>query len=126
MKKLAIYLIFGLLVFSGCKKDNNEDELSREELLCNKWKIEKYEINDMLAEYMTAYSWKFVADGTLEIQEVDTQFPEILYAKTEWRWVNNGEKIEIKALDNNDKDFYTKDEFILCDIKTLTGKSLST
>lgn len=124
MKNTVIIILALLIGFASCKKDE-ENEPSKEDLLCKKWNIEKYYINDLLFEDMSAYSWNFKTDGTLEMQEINTQFPEILYARSEWKWVDNRTKIEIKAFDKKTSEFYIQEEFILLDIKTLTDNSLN-
>jgi len=128
MKNTIFNIFFISIVFAmffiSCKKNNAENEPSKEELLCKKWKIEKYNINEVQAEYMTAYSWTFKTDGTLETQEINTQFPEIIDSRTEWRWVDGNAKIEIKAFDKKDDNLIIKNEFILCDIVLLTENIL--
>jgi len=113
MKKITIYLILSLLVFSGCEKDKTEPEVNtptKESLLCRTWQLDKEYINgeENLSMINMDYEYKKDGTGTSIIY-----FGQAVTINFEWRWADNQESIEIMVLDSKAKSAWDKADIIV-------------
>lgn len=120
MKNTISILIALFIGFAACKKDeDNEPEVSKDDLLCQEWKVSKEFINGVESGYLMEQYYTFYADGT---GKSEIHLNEVLKYSLKWQWIDNKENIEIiKTPENkNFKDWrkyriliLTKEKLIL-------------
>ncbi|NPD46047.1 MULTISPECIES: hypothetical protein [unclassified Lentimicrobium] len=103
MKKSILTLFIFAVLFSACKKDEEEEPTppTKEELLCQTWNIDTYYLNGHGYAYLTwQYVWKFKTDGSIEWRKIENGE---LYKTTTWAWAENQTALDITVPDWNDK-----------------------
>lgn len=96
MKNIIFVLVALIIGLSSCKKEQEEQNpiLSKEEMLCREWQMEKYIVNDEDYDGIIELIWEFRTNGTINASV--TSLTESYTDSTEWRWTNNQNDIEIK------------------------------
>jgi len=137
MKKLSIYLVLVLIVFSACKKYDEGPLISlrsKEKRLCQKWDLQKviYDGEDeSIGDDMNYYYWDIKKDGTIDVEVSYIDWGDLETMKLSWEWIDKKEGIRITLLEDNYKNnpflsFYKKhsneDFTIDCEIKRLKYK----
>lgn len=99
MKNTFLILIVVFIGLTACKKDEvTEPQVSKDDLLCQEWKVNKEFINGVENQYLLEQYYNFKKDGT-GISEVHVS--EVITLNIKWRWVNDMESIEIIKISDN-------------------------
>ncbi|NPD45313.1 MULTISPECIES: hypothetical protein [unclassified Lentimicrobium] len=121
MKNIVLILAALLIGLSSCKKDEEtEPQISKDDLLCQEWNIDKYTINGEVVNYMMDFQWEFIGDGKLINTFVTTGITDT----TTWAWVDNQENIEIEGFDKGLKASKLKKRLFKYDITKLNSSNL--
>ena len=99
--KNAIFVLAALLIgLSSCKKDEEEQEptLSKEEILCREWKLDKLFFGEYEQELTDKILLEFKTDKSVLETQFDSENNEVIYGG-EWRFTKDEEYLEVSELD---------------------------
>ncbi len=99
MKKLSIYLVLVLIVFSGCKKYEEGPLISlrsKEKRLCQEWELKKIEYNGSAEalDDINNYYWDIDKNGTINVNVSYVDWGDETM-EFKWEWIDNKEGIKI-------------------------------
>lgn len=111
MKNIILVLATLLIGLSSCKKDEEtEPQISKDDLLCRTWQLDKEYIDGEENISMMNMDYEYKKDGT---GNSILYFVQPATIDFEWRWADNQESIEIMVLDSKPKSVWDKANIIV-------------